>query len=88
MWFRKKKIINPKLNAFVKDLKDSGFLLINDGGFGRSDVWIEDPEEFRRFAKRNDVYTIFRMAGLDYIYYFMLVDGAVIHTRILKKIRE
>ena len=89
MRFFKKKVVNPRLGKFVKDLQDSGFLLVNFAHFGKSSVFIQDPEEFRKFGKRkNHNGTIFRMAEKDHIYYFMLIDGAVVHTRIAKWVRK
>lgn len=83
----RKKIVNPALDAFVKNLQTRGFLLVEGRTF-RADIFIPDTEEFLKFGKRESAHTIFREADRGEIRYTYIVDGMIVLTVIPIRIKE
>jgi len=83
----RKKILNPKIKEFEGDLKQRGLLLV-EGMFFKSSILINDGVKFLQFAKRKSVKTVFKHVGRDFVNYFCVVNGVIVRTYFLRKVRE
>ena len=86
MWLRKKKILSPAIEKFEKNIKNRGLLLVNARYFC-SNIYIDNTEEFLKFAKRSKVGTIFTERDYDFNQYFYITNGIVVRTSIERMVR-
>jgi len=77
--FWRKKIPNPQIKEFEERIQKRGFLL-RDARFFRSNIHIEDVDEFLSFGKRSGIGTIFRHIDRYSHYYYYIVKGIIVRT--------
>lgn len=85
MFGRKKKVPNPKIEEFEKNLKQRGLLLVT-ASFYNCSILIYDGTEFLQFAKRSSVKTIFKGTGYNFANYFCIVNGCIVRTYFKRKV--